>query len=60
MKRFYNKEILAPLILFDGICKGETLNRNKRRIAICFTGPYYINGEMVKDPDRLIRQECPR
>ncbi len=30
------------------ICKGETVDRYKRRIAICFAGPYDINAEMVR------------
>ncbi len=28
-------------------CKGETLDRYKRRIAVCYAGPYDINAEMV-------------
>ena len=29
-------------------CKGETRDRYKRRIAVCYVGPYDINAEMVK------------
>ena len=29
-------------------CKGETLDRYKRRIATCYAGPYDINAEMVR------------
>ena len=29
-------------------CKGETTDRYKRRIAVCYAGPYDINAEMVK------------
>ena len=29
-------------------CKGETLDRYKRRIAVCYAGPYDINAEMVR------------
>ena len=30
-------------------CKGETTDqRSKRRIAVCYAGPYDINAEMVK------------
>ena len=29
-------------------CKGETVDRYKRRIAVCYVGPYNINAEMVR------------
>jgi endonuclease YncB( thermonuclease family) len=29
-------------------CKGETTDRYKRRIAVCYAGPYDINAEMVR------------
>ena len=29
-------------------CKGETVDRYKRRIATCYAGPYDINAEMVR------------
>jgi endonuclease YncB( thermonuclease family) len=29
-------------------CKGEITDRYKRRIAVCFAGPYDINAEMVR------------
>ncbi len=29
-------------------CKGEARDRYKRRIAVCYAGPYDINAEMVK------------
>ena len=29
-------------------CKGDTRDRYKRRIAVCYVGPYDINAEMVK------------
>ena len=29
-------------------CKGETVDRYKRRIAVCYAGPYDINAEMVR------------
>ena len=29
-------------------CKGETTDRYKRRIAVCFAGPYDINAKMVR------------
>ncbi len=29
-------------------CKGETLDRYKRLIAVCYAGPYDINAEMVR------------
>ena len=29
-------------------CKGETLDRYKCRIAVCYAGPYDINAEMVR------------
>ncbi len=29
-------------------CKGETRDRYKRRIAVCYAGPYDVNAEMVK------------
>ena len=29
-------------------CKGETLDRYKRRIAVCYAGPYDINAEMAR------------
>ena len=29
-------------------CKGETTDHYKRRIAVCYAGPYDINAEMVK------------
>ena len=45
---------MATFTLFEIIgkrwvtCKGETVDRYKRRIAICFAGPYDINAEMVR------------
>jgi endonuclease YncB( thermonuclease family) len=40
---------LAEIIATHWItCKGETVDRYKRRIAICYAGPYDINAEMVK------------
>ena len=29
-------------------CKGKTTDRYKRRIAVCYAGPYDINAEMVR------------
>ena len=29
-------------------CKGETVDRYKRRIAVCFAGPQNINAKMVR------------
>ena len=29
-------------------CKGETMDRYKRRITVCYAGPYDINAEMVR------------
>jgi endonuclease YncB( thermonuclease family) len=29
-------------------CKGKTVDRYKRRIAVCYAGPYDINAEMVR------------
>jgi endonuclease YncB( thermonuclease family) len=29
-------------------CKGETTDRYKRRISVCYAGPYDINAEMVR------------
>ncbi|NQU56568.1 MAG: thermonuclease family protein, partial [Rhodospirillales bacterium] len=45
---------MAPFALAEIIephwitCKGETTDRYKRRVAVCFAGPYDINAEMVR------------
>jgi endonuclease YncB( thermonuclease family) len=40
---------LAEIIEFHWItCKGETTDRYKRRIAVCYAGPYDISAEMVR------------
>jgi endonuclease YncB( thermonuclease family) len=40
---------LAEIIEFHWItCKGETTDRYKRRIAVCYAGTHDINAEMVR------------
>ena len=40
---------LAEIIETNWItCKGEMVDRYKRRISVCYVGPYDINAEMVK------------
>ena len=41
--------VLAKIIEKHWVtCKGETVDRYKRRISVCYAGPYDINAEMVK------------
>ena len=41
--------VLAEIIGRHWItCKGEMIDRYKRRISVCYAGPYDINAEMVK------------
>lgn len=41
--------VLAEIIETHWItCKGEIVDRYKRRISICYAGPYDINAEMVR------------
>ena len=41
--------VLAKIIGRHWItCKGEMIDRYKRRISVCYAGPYDINAEMVK------------
>jgi len=45
MATFALAEIIEPHWI---TCKGETVDRYKRRIAVCYAGSYDINAEMVR------------